>query len=219
MFINFILNKYEDKTKLKNVEGKEINYLLAKNNFNSLYGMCVTNNIKDLAIFENGTWKTKKLENTDILYSLSEEKRKSFLSFSWGVWVTAYARRNLIENIISLDDFMIYADTDSIKLIQGYDKNVIENYNKKVITKLEKVSKDLKIPFKKFAPKDINGIEHCLGLFEKEYTSKENRDFTYKEFKTEGAKKYAYRTMDDKIKITVSGVPKKRSSSAKKRYK
>ncbi len=163
--------------------------------------------------------KQKNLKIRIFYIRFQKKKEKVFCHFRGGVWVTAYARRNLIENIMALDDFMIYADTDSIKLMQGYNKNVIENYNKKVITKLEKVAKDLKIPFKKFAPKDINGIEHCLGLFEKEYTSKENHEFTYKEFKTEGAKKYAYRTMGDKIKITVSGVPKKRSSSVKKQYK
>lgn len=203
-FIDFILEKYVIKTKLKNVEGKEVNYQLAKNSFNSLYGMCVTNEIKDEAIYEKGEWRTRKLDNTEILMKLSSEKSKGFLSFSWGVWCTAYARRNLILNIIALDNYELYADTDSIKLVKGYDLNVIKSYNDRVIVKLKQVSKDLNIPFSKFAPKDIKGNEHCLGLFEKEYTSKENKEYTYKEFKTEGAKKYAYKTMDGKIKITVS---------------
>ena len=208
-FIDFILEKYISKTKLKNVEGSEVNYALAKNSFNSLYGMSVTNTIRDEVIFENNTWFTRKLENIDILLKLQEEKSKSFLSFSYGVWVTAYARRNLIENIIKLDDYTIYADTDSIKLIQGYNKKIIDDYNFKILNKLKNISKELNIDFEKFSPKDIKGNEHCLGLFEKEYTSKENKTFTYKEFITQGAKKYAYRTTDDKIKITVSGVPKK----------
>lgn len=80
---------------------------------------------------------------------------------------------------------MIYADTDSIKLTKGYDKNIIKNYNDRVIEKLKKVSSDLSIPFSKFAPEDIKGHKHCLGLFEKEETSKTNKEYTYKEFKTE----------------------------------
>ena len=207
-FIDFILEKYVVKTKLKNVEGSEVNYALAKNSFNSLYGMTVTNNIKDEAIFEAGEWRTRKLDNIEILTQLANEKSKGFLSFSWGVWVTAYARRNLIENIIKLDDYEIYADTDSIKLVSGYDKNIIKSYNDRVVEKLKKVSLDLNIPFSKFAPEDIKGHKHCLGLFEKEETSKVDTSYTYKEFITEGAKKYAYRTMDGDIKITVSGVPK-----------
>ena len=45
-----------------------------------------------------------------------------------------------------------------------------------------------------------------LGLFESETGS--GRNHTYDEFITQGAKKYAYK-IDDKIKITVAGVPKK----------
>ena len=100
--------------------------------------------------------------------------------------------------------------------MQGsYNKNILKEYNKKAIEKLKKVAKDLKIPFEKFSPKDIKGKEHTLGLFEKEFTSDINRDFTYKEFITQGAKKYAYRTMDDVVKITVSGVPKKGAKALK----
>ena len=33
-------------------------------------------------------------------------------------------------------------DTDSLKLKEGYDKQVIDNYNKQVIEKLQKVSSD-----------------------------------------------------------------------------
>ena len=53
MYVDFVLEKYENKTKLKNVEGKEIEYAIEKANFNSLYGMSVTNTIRDEVIFEN----------------------------------------------------------------------------------------------------------------------------------------------------------------------
>ena len=209
-YIDFILEKYEDKTKLKNVSGKEIEYALSKNSFNSLYGMTVTNTIRDDVVYDNTDgWYTEPLSNTQIVLKLSEEKSKGFLSFSYGVWVTAYARRNLLENVLKLDDYVIYCDTDSIKLASGYNKDVIENYNKSVLNKLKRVSKELDVEYKRYSPKDIKNIPHTLGLFEKEFSSKENKDITYKEFKTLGAKKYAYRTTDNKVKITISGVPKK----------
>ena len=53
-----------------------------------------------------------------------------------------------------------------------------------------------------FKPKTIKGIEKQLGVFEKEY------DNFGKEFVTLGAKKYCYRTIDDKLHLTVSGVRK-----------
>lgn len=52
-FIEFILDKYVLKTKYKNVAGKEVEYALEKSKFNSLYGMTVTNNIKDEVTYDN----------------------------------------------------------------------------------------------------------------------------------------------------------------------
>ena len=108
-FIEFILKKYVIKTEYKNVEGKELDYQIEKQKFNSLYGMCVTNNIRDNVIFDNEKgWSEVPLTNEEIKDYLEKEKKKGFLSFSWGVWCTAYARRNLLENLIKLDKYVIY---------------------------------------------------------------------------------------------------------------
>ena len=203
-FLEFILEKYINKTKFKNVEGKEVEYALEKAKFNSLYGMTVTNNIKDEVIFENDNgWSEKAISNEKIQELLEKEKKLGFLSFSYGVWVTAYARYNLLSNLIKLDEYVIYADTDSLKLREGFDIEVINNYNKSVTEKIKKVSDELEIDINKFCPLDSKGIKHELGVFD--------HDAFYKEFITQGAKKYAYiDSKDNKIHITVSGVPKKR---------
>lgn len=200
-FIEFILEKYVNKTKYKNVEGKELNYLLEKNKFNSLYGMSVTNTIRDSVIYNNNTklWEEKELSNEEIIEKLENEEKKGFLSFAWGVWVTAYARNNLLRNVVKLDKDVIYCDTDSIKLKEGYNKKVIKDYNNFVTNKIKLVSKKLKIKEDMFRPKDIYNKEHIIGIFE--------NDENYEEFITQGAKKYAY-LKDGKIHITVSGVPK-----------
>ena len=174
-FIEFVLQKYIDKTKYKNVEGKEVEYAIAKALFNSLYGMSVTNNIRDEVVFyndeekinhDNKTWDEVKLTNEEIIDKLNDEKKASFLSFAYGVWVTAYARNNLLRNVIKLDDYVIYCDTDSMKLAEGYDKTVIEDYNKFVQGKIKYVSEQLQIDINKYKPKDVDGIEHMLGLFD-----------------------------------------------------
>ena len=205
-FINFILQKYVNKTKFKNVEGKEVEYNLEKAKFNSLYGMSVTNTIRSKVIFDNNIWYEEPMTNDEIITALNEEKKKCFLSFAYGVWVTAYARNNLIKNAIKLDKYVVYMDTDSLKLVNGFDENVINEYNEFVENKIKHVSNVLDIPLEKFAPTDTKGISHMLGLFES--------DGIYQEFITQGAKKYAVKE-NNEIHITVAGVPKKGASILK----
>ena len=52
-YIKFILKKYVNKTKFKGVEGKELEYMKEKNRFNSLYGMTVTNTIRDKVEYDD----------------------------------------------------------------------------------------------------------------------------------------------------------------------
>ena len=222
-FILFILDKYKKKTEYKNVEGKEIEYNLEKQKFNSLYGMSVTNNIKDEVIFKDNVWQEIPLTNEEIIDGLHDEKKQGFLSFSYGVWVTAYARNNLLQNVMKLDHYVVYCDTDSIKLVEGYDKSIIEDYNNSVKKRIKYVSEKLGIDYNRYSPKDKDGEEHMLGLFELE--KKEYQNYSYNEFITQGAKKYAVKEtvldkktqeISEKINITVAGVPKKGAKALKK---
>lgn len=205
-YVNFILDKYVLKTKLKNVEGKELSYNREKQAFNALYGMTVTNTIRADVEFENyEEWIESPLSNNQIMEKLCKDKKRGFLNFAWGVWCTAYARDNLLRRVLDLDPYVAYCDTDSCKVVQGYDKSIFDSYNASVEVKIKRVSKERGIPFERFAPADIKGNAHLLGVFECE-TGK-GRSVTYDEFITQGAKKYAYK-IDGEIHVTVSGVPK-----------
>ena len=207
-FIEFVLKKYVKKTQYKDVKGKELEYMLEKNKYNALYGMSVTNTIRDEVTYDNiEGWNERPLTNEEIIEGLQAEKKKSFLSFAYGVWVTAYARNNLLKNVIKLDKFVVYCDTDSIKLLQGYDINIIKEYNNFVKKKIEFVANKFKISVEKFAPKDVKGKEHMLGLFD--------NDAHYDKFITQGAKKYAVEE-EGEIKITVAGVPKSGAKALKR---
>ncbi len=223
-FINFVLDKYVAKTKYKGVEGMEVEYSKEKNKFNALYGMSVTNMIKDNVIYKDEIeeWFEEELTNDEIVEKLEIEKKKSFLSFATGVWVTAWARDNLLRRVIDLDEYVCYCDTDSCKLVEGYDEEVFNKYNKSVEEKIKFVSSVLDIPVDRFAPHDKYGVPHMLGIFEHEIEPWQK--YSYNEFITQGAKKYAYISEDkdkktnevnEKIHITVAGVPKKGAKALK----
>lgn len=170
--------------------------------------MSVTNTIRDNVKYldDSGVWIEEELTNDEIKDKLLGEKKKSFLSFAYGVWVTAYARDNLLRRVIELDEYVVYCDTDSCKLLPGYDKSVFINYNKSVDEKIKYVSNLLGIDYSKYAPVDKKGNKHLLGVFE--YEGK------YQEFITQGSKKYAVKE-NNEIHITVAGVPKSGAKALK----
>lgn len=210
--IKFILELYGNKTKLKGIDSEVDIYKKSKAYINSLYGMSVTNPLKNSTEYQNGEWH-KKAFTMDFVKEVLEDSKKSYSTlfyYAVGVWVTAYARRNLYTTIISSHDFdrhVIYCDTDSIKYYGNYDY-IFDEYNKNILNKYENVCKKLsQLNIEDFKPKDKNGIEHPLGIFDYEGC--------YKQFKTLGAKKYCYVDSDDELHITVSGVSKKGASALK----
>lgn len=194
-----ILNLYQDKTELKDVKGFEVEYLLSKGMLNSIYGMSVTDVVKDETIFDDGVWyKETPIISTEIDEYNNSKNR--FLYYAWGIWVTAYARLNLWTGILAVKDDYVYSDTDSLKLL-NHDKHIpyIEWYNKKAVTKLHAMADYYKIDRNLFAPKTIQGIQKPLGVWDFEGC--------YSRFKTLGAKRYLVEE-NGKITLTVAGLSK-----------
>lgn len=201
-FVKYILELYGNKTTLKDIEEQEPLYMKSKQYVNSMYGMMVTKNITDTIEFEEDRWKKELLNENSFYTKIASEKKKlskTFGAFQFGVWVTAYARRNLWQGILALDYNVVYCDTDSIKYIDC-DSNFFNEYNEKIAERENERADMLGIPREKFCPKDRNGVSHRLGIFDD--------DGQYQKFKTLGAKKYCYVDNDNKLHMTVSGVRK-----------
>lgn len=196
--IDGILTLYEEKTKLKGVKGKEAEYLKSKGMLNSVYGMCVTDIVRDEYQYEN-EWNIVPANVEEQIKKYNEDKKR-FLYYPWGVWVTAYARRNLWEGIFSIDDDYIYSDTDSIKFVNlEAHKEFIENYNKNCEAKLQAMCNFYSFKFNRCKPKTIKGKEKMLGVWD--YEGK------YDYFKTLGAKRYlTYKNKE--FQLTVAGLSK-----------
>ena len=115
--IKAMLQLYKNKTELKDVEGKEVEYMQSKEYINSMYGMMVTDPLRDEILYdEYNNWNKEKPEIEEGLYRYNISKNR-FLYYAWGVWITAYTRRTLWHAIQNLGEDYVYSDTDSVKFI------------------------------------------------------------------------------------------------------
>lgn len=196
--IESILELYQNKTTLKGVKGKEVEYLLSKGMLNSIYGMTVTDIVKDEITYDE-EWGTKDVSLEDEIKKYNEKKSR-FLFYPWGVWVTAYARRNLWMGILSIKDDYIYSDTDSLKFF-NYEKHkpFIDGYNKMVVAKQLKTLEYYELNPNLLSPKTVKGESKPLGVWDYEGH--------YTRFKTLGAKRYLYEE-DEQLYLTVAGLSK-----------
>lgn len=196
-----IMYYFEKKSKLKGDEEHYYEYMKSKNKLNSIYGMTVTNILNTEIEYHDGEYTEKKMNEEEMQEALDKyyKNHRSFLNYSWGVFVTAYARRELEDglNIAGLDT--IYCDTDSVKYIGDHD-NEFEAYNERLNRECD--SKGVV----NYA--EVNGKRFYMGIFDKENG--------YDEFITLGAKKYAF-MQNGKLGITVSGLSKKKGAEELKR--
>ena len=191
-----IMYYFEKKSELKGDEEHYYEYMKSKNKLNSIYGMTVTNILNTEIEYHDGEYTEKKMTEEEMQEALDKyyKNHRSFLNYSWGVFVTAYARRELEDglNIAGLDT--IYCDTDSVKFIGNHDKE-FEEYNERLNKECEEKG------IRNYT--EVNEKRFYMGIFDKEKG--------YDEFITLGAKKYAF-LQNGKLGITVSGLSKKKGA-------
>ena len=192
-----IMYYFEKKSELKGDEEHYYEYMKSKNKLNSIYGMTVTNILNTKIEYHDGEYTEKKMTEEEMQEALDNyyKNHRSFLNYSWGVFVTAYARRELEDglNIAGLDT--IYCDTDSVKFIGNHDKE-FEAYNERLNKECEEKG------IRNYT--EVNEKRFYMGIFDKEKG--------YDEFITLGAKKYAF-LQNGKLGITVSGLSKKKGAA------
>lgn len=196
-----VLDLYRNKTELKGIIGKEIEYLVSKGMINACFGMMVTNIVRDQFEYDNQYgWLRAEANIQNELDSYNKNFNR-FLYYGWGVWVTAHARHNLFSAIYEFGDDYVYADTDSIKGINfNSHMEYFKNYNRAVVDSLIRVCAELNIPYEMCSPKTKKGVKKTLGVWEIEEG--------YKFFKTAGAKRYIYVYHNNQLQLTVGGLNK-----------
>lgn len=193
-YINVVYKYYYDKSTLKHDPEHYYEYMKSKNKLNSLFGMMVTSIVRNEIEFKNGNF-IEKLPDIDTALDKFYKSRNSFLSYQWGIFVTAYARKHLYDGIKACGIDAVYWDTDSVKFLGDHDKD-FEMINADINNQCEKAG------IKNYV--DVNGERFYMGVFEKEKG--------YNRFITYGAKKYAYE-QNGKTGVTVAGLSKSKGAS------
>lgn len=207
-----IIELYNDKTTLKGIDNMNDLYLKKKQKLNSCYGMSVTKTYNDRVKFSNDKWDAD-IFCEELYNELKAENDKKYqpavLPFQVGIWVTAFARAELWENlIIPNDDLVNYYDTDSVYYYDDQVQDSIDKYNATIPSRHKNVADRIGVDVSMLSPNDNNGVAHPLGIldFDGEYTQG-----VYL-----GAKRYALNKIIakgdnfiiSKIKQTVAGVRK-----------
>ena len=206
-FVQSVLNLYEKKTVLKDVEGEEVNYMISKNMINAAYGMMVTDPIRDELMYSDNTFYTIPKNIAEGIDKYNTNIRR-FLFYPWGVWVTAYARANLFSGIIEMGDDYVYSDTDSIKSMNTErHEDYFNAYNAQILDKIELASQYHNLNKSLFAPYTKKGKQKIIGVWDDEGV--------YDKFKTLGAKRYltmkGVQSTEPKYMITLAGSNKKKT--------
>ena len=193
-----VIDQYQNKCNLK--YGDPYLYNKYKNKINADFGMMLTDICRrEITYDPNAKDNPFSLEPWDIEGTMARyyKSRNSFLSYQWGVWVTAHCRNRLQKAIDAVGIDAIYCDTDSLKFIGDHDED-FDKLNADILREADEcqllTSCDVTDP---------KGKTHHyqLGVWEKEKT--------YEKFKSLGAKKYAYiYPHDSNLHITVAGLSK-----------
>lgn len=228
-FVKAVLDLYVRKSTLKGVPQRKAEYNLVKELCNSLYGMCVTSPLREDIIYQDNMWPTERdptgaedtrtEEEIEADKAREEKKRISkiirynhnmgrFTAYIWGVFCTAWARRQLWTAILHLGTDYVYSDTDSVKIRHAQQhRQWFADFNSWNIEQMMIAMDHHGLPREMIMPKTIKGQVKPLGVWE--------FDGHYQRFRTQGAKRYLVQYSDDprndptergEIDLTVAGV-------------
>lgn len=200
--VSVILKLFKQKTDLKGRKGEEENYMRSKNRINGVYGTSVFNFLNSGVYFdEESNYKFGKDEKSFSDYQKYMGNPKQYLWYSIGVWVTSYARQQILTPIKRMSENAIYSDTDSVKYLGGkrYDK-MWDKLNRDLKDKFYQAMEYHDFPSYDYTFLDKDGKEYFMGIFEEEEP--------YYRFKSLGSKRYLVEYYNHQLSTTVAGAPK-----------
>lgn len=188
--IESLFDYYKGKKQLKGVKGMEEEYLKSKNMLNSNFGCCVQKHNDYEWVFDGTDWVKNPMTY--------KEGSSEFLLYQVGVWITAYARMELLstaDKVIKAGGSIYYMDTDSLKY--SYNGGLYEHIFESENNRIEKLTKEAC----EYYNIDFEIVKE-IGTWDLE--TKDMKGNVYSSFKYLGSKRYLSNGIP-----TVSGLPKK----------
>ena len=191
---SFILELYQDKTELKGLPDREIEYAISKTYINGVYGMAYTNPVRQAFEFKDGDIVPAAEKDPAEELDRFQRSTSYFLPYSWGVMTACLGRVYLQKMIDAVGSSFVYADTDSIFAIHHRKSaRQIKRLEEALTAQQRNCGLKIIYPDRKGRPQELGSIS------EEPFVEK---------FKTFGAKKYV--TVEDgELHCTIAGVPKK----------
>ena len=199
--IESTLKYYAGKTQLKDVKGRESDYMRSKGMLNSIFGMMLTNIVHpEINLTPEGTWDVTDTDIDEMMNKYNEDPQR-VLYYPWGTFITAYVRKNITDAIFECGEDYIYTDTDSVKYFnKDRHEEYFRTYNEKKTAAIDRCLSFYGIDPDRSRPRDPKGKPRQVGIFED--------DGYYIHFKTLGAKRYMYEDREG-YHITIAGLSKK----------
>lgn len=190
----FVLDLYKDKTELKNVEGKEIEYAIAKTYVNGVFGMAYTTPVRPRCEITGEGIVEKLPEDPEGELRKFQSSVGYFLPYAWGAMTACLGRVQLQKMIDAVGEDFVYCDTDSIfALNPEKSRAAIKALDNELAEQRKKCGLN-------YIFKNPKGEDQELGSIDEEPLCEY--------FKSFGAKKYI--TVEKgELKCTIAGVPKK----------
>lgn len=212
---------YKMKKKLKD-EGLEdaVAYRIAKAAVNSIYGKCVQQ-IHVAQMLYDGTTEDSGFTESILPEEITEEDYLRAMCLDaesvqkgklpngglcpyFGIWITAWARFDLLRTVARLGNDALYCDTDSI-YYQNPEQNehIFKEYNEQIYANNAKLVADGVIT--KEEVKYFGDLGEFDVIKEKGKDGKKYDEFI---FIQKGAKRYTKRLPDGTDLVTIAGLPK-----------
>lgn len=186
---------FKDYTKKAELKAMGENYALEKSLVNSYYGLTVTRLNTSVTKYDG-----EDFHEDTTSFNYDKERSKAVLLPQWGVYVSNWARYNLMTQAHAIEQTgasVLYMDTDSVKIYQPNADTIaiINEYNERERADNITMCKKFNLDFEIFED---------LGLWDLEYDNVTH-------FKCLGAKRYLITDPTTKAKITptIAGLPKR----------